>query len=45
LQVIFKEPLTLLAYLVMLFVISYKLFDLDFVLPLSAFLISRIVKV
>jgi subfamily B ATP-binding cassette protein MsbA len=45
LQVIFKEPLTLLAYLVMLFVISYKLTLISIlVLPLSAFLISRIVK-
>jgi len=45
LQVLFKEPLTLLAYLVMLFVISYKLTLISMlVLPLSALIISRIVK-
>ncbi|MEX2593453.1 MAG: ABC transporter ATP-binding protein [Anditalea sp.] len=45
LQVIFKEPLQLVAYLVILFAISYKLtlFAL-LVLPFSAFFISRIVK-
>jgi len=45
LQVVFKEPLTLLAYIVMLFMISAKLtlFAVA-VIPVSAFLISRIVK-
>lgn len=45
LQVVFKEPLQLIAYLVILFAISYKLtlFAL-LVLPFSAFLISKIVK-
>src|SRR5690554_2376715 len=45
LQVVFKEPLQLIAYLVVLFAISYKLtlFAL-LVLPFSAFLISKIVK-
>ena len=45
LQVVFKEPLQLIAYLVILFAISYKLtlFAL-LVLPFSAFFISRIVK-
>ena len=45
LQVVFKEPLQLLAYLVILFAISYKLtlFAL-LVLPVSAFVISKIVK-
>jgi subfamily B ATP-binding cassette protein MsbA len=45
LQVIFKEPLQLMAYLVILFAISYKLtlFAL-LVLPFSAFFISKIVK-
>jgi subfamily B ATP-binding cassette protein MsbA len=45
LQVIFKEPLTLIAYLIMLFIISYKLTLLSMlVIPVSAFIISKIVK-
>ncbi|MBP3943770.1 ABC transporter ATP-binding protein [Sphingobacteriaceae bacterium WQ 2009] len=45
LQVVFKEPLQLIAYLVMLFVISAKLtFFAMLVIPVSAFFISRIVK-
>lgn len=45
LQVVFKEPLQLLAYVFMLFVISYKLtLFAVLVLPVSAFVISRIVK-
>ncbi|PZR25075.1 MAG: antibiotic ABC transporter ATP-binding protein [Citrobacter freundii] len=45
LQVIFKEPITLIAYLVMLFVISYKLTLFSMlVIPVAAFVISRIVK-
>lgn len=45
LQVIFKEPLQLIAYIFMLFAISYKLtvFSL-LVIPVSAFLIAKIVK-
>src|SRR5690606_65774 len=45
LQVVFKEPLTLLFYIVTLFLISSELtlFAVA-VIPLSAFLISRIVK-
>lgn len=45
LQVVFKEPLQLIAYLVILFAISYKLtlFAL-LVLPFSGFFISKIVK-
>jgi subfamily B ATP-binding cassette protein MsbA len=45
LQVIFKEPLQLLAYIFMLFAISYKLtvFSL-LVIPISAFFIAKIVK-
>lgn len=45
LQVVFKEPLQLIAYLVMLFMISVKLtlFSL-LVIPVSAFFISKIVK-
>ncbi|MHC8949385.1 ABC transporter ATP-binding protein [Sphingobacterium hungaricum] len=45
LQVVFKEPLQLIAYVIMLFVISAKLtlFSL-LVIPVSAFFISRIVK-
>lgn len=45
LQVAFKEPLQLIAYLVALFLISPKLtlFSMA-VIPLSAFLIARIVK-
>jgi subfamily B ATP-binding cassette protein MsbA len=45
LRVIFKEPLTLIAYLVMLFIISYKLTLVSMlIIPVSAFIISRIVK-
>lgn len=45
LQVAFKEPVTLIAYIIMLFNISAKLtlFTL-FVIPISAFIISKIVK-
>ncbi len=45
LQVIFKEPIQLIAYMVMLFLISVKLtlFSL-LIIPVSAFVISRIVK-
>src|SRR5690606_24292116 len=45
LQVVFKEPLQLLAYVVVLFSLSAKLtlFSL-LVIPVSAFVISRIVK-
>lgn len=45
LQVIFKEPVTLLFYLVMLFIISYKLTLASMlVIPVAAFIISKIVK-
>ncbi|MFT3705736.1 MAG: ABC transporter ATP-binding protein [Agriterribacter sp.] len=45
LQVVFKEPLTLIVYLVMLFVISYKLTLVStLIIPVSAFIISKIVK-
>jgi ATP-binding cassette, subfamily B, bacterial MsbA len=45
LQVIFKEPLTLIAYLVWLFKISASLTLYSLlVIPLSAFIISRIVN-
>lgn len=45
LQVVFKEPLQLIAYVVMLFAISYKLtLFAILVIPVSAFFISRIVK-
>lgn len=45
LQVVFKEPLQLIAYIVMLFAISYKLTIFSIlVIPVSAFFISRIVK-
>ncbi|AIM37473.1 antibiotic ABC transporter ATP-binding protein [Sphingobacterium sp. ML3W] len=45
LQVAFKEPLQLVAYLVMLFIISAKLtFFAMLVIPISAFFISKIVK-
>lgn len=45
LQVAFKEPLQLIAYLVMLFVISAKLtLFAMLVIPVSAFFISKIVK-
>jgi subfamily B ATP-binding cassette protein MsbA len=45
LQVIFKEPLTLIFYILMLLAISVKLtlFSL-MVIPISAFIISKIVK-
>lgn len=45
LQVVFKEPLTLIAYILMLLSISVKLtmFSL-LVIPISAFIISKIVK-
>ncbi|GAB3651351.1 ABC transporter ATP-binding protein [Echinicola sediminis] len=45
LQVIFKEPLQLIAYVFMLFAISYKLtiFSL-LIIPVSAFFIAQIVK-
>ncbi|MEC3879927.1 ABC transporter ATP-binding protein [Parapedobacter sp. 10938] len=45
LQVVFKEPLTLAFYIVTLFLISAKLtLFAVLVIPLSAFIISRIVK-
>ncbi len=45
LQVVFKEPLTLIFYMVLLFSISAKLtFYSLLVVPVSAFIISRIVK-
>ncbi|TAH04272.1 MAG: ABC transporter ATP-binding protein [Sphingobacteriales bacterium] len=45
LQVVFKEPLQLIAYIVILFYISVKLTLFSIlVIPLSAFVISRIVK-
>src|SRR5699024_10398612 len=45
LQVAFKEPLQLIAYIVMLFIISYKLTIFSvLVIPVSAYAISRIVK-
>jgi len=45
LQVIFKEPLQLLAFLFTLFSISFKLTLFSMlVIPISAFIISRIVK-
>ncbi|WP_257668194.1 ABC transporter ATP-binding protein [Parapedobacter tibetensis] len=45
LQVVFKEPLQLIAYIVFLFAISVKLtLFAILVIPLSAFIISRIVK-
>jgi subfamily B ATP-binding cassette protein MsbA len=45
LQVIFKEPLTLIFYLVMLFIISYKITLVSMlVIPISAFIISKIVR-
>jgi subfamily B ATP-binding cassette protein MsbA len=45
LQVVFKEPLTLITYLAMLFIISYKLTLVTIlVIPLSALIIARIVK-
>lgn len=45
LQVVFKEPLTLVFYIVTLFLISMKLtLFAVLVIPVSAFIISRIVK-
>ncbi|CAL1517667.1 ABC transporter ATP-binding protein [Chitinophaga sp. MM2321] len=45
LQVIFKEPVTLIAYLVLLFIISYKLTLASMlVIPLAGLIIARIVK-
>jgi subfamily B ATP-binding cassette protein MsbA len=45
LQVVFKEPLQLVAYIFMLFSISFKLTIFSvMVIPISAFLISKIVK-
>ena len=45
LQVIFKEPLTLITYLLMLFIISYKLTLVSMlIIPVSAFIISKIVR-
>lgn len=45
LQVVFKEPLQLIAFLLMLFFISVKLtLFAMLVIPVSAFVISRIVK-
>lgn len=45
LQVIFKEPLQLIAFMVMLFIFSYKLTLMSLlVVPVSAFIISKIVK-
>ncbi|REG94297.1 ABC transporter ATP-binding protein [Algoriphagus antarcticus] len=45
LQVLFKEPFQLIAYLFILFAISYKLtLFAILVIPVSAFVISRIVK-
>jgi subfamily B ATP-binding cassette protein MsbA len=45
LQVVFKEPLQLIAYMVTLFNISPKLtFYSLLIIPISAFIISRIVK-
>jgi ATP-binding cassette, subfamily B, bacterial MsbA len=45
LQVFFKEPLTLIAYLVMLFIISYKLTLVSMlIIPFSGFVIARLVK-
>jgi subfamily B ATP-binding cassette protein MsbA len=45
LQVVFKEPLTIIAYIVALFLISAKMtFFSIMVIPLSAFIISKIVK-
>ncbi|GGG98542.1 ABC transporter ATP-binding protein [Parapedobacter pyrenivorans] len=45
LQVVFKEPLTLLVYVIVLFLLSTKLtLFAILVIPVSAFIISRIVK-
>ncbi|MDB5005969.1 MAG: putative multidrug export ATP-binding/permease protein [Mucilaginibacter sp.] len=45
LQVVFKEPLQLIAYMVTLFIMSTRLtFYSLMIIPISAFIISRIVK-
>ena len=45
LQVIFKEPIQLIAFLIMLFLISVKLTLISLlVIPVAGFIISRIVK-
>ncbi len=45
LQVVFKEPLTLIAYLVTLFIISYKLTLVSMlIIPIAGLVIARIVK-
>jgi len=45
LQVVFKEPVTLIVYIILLFNISAKLtFFSLMVIPISAFIISKIVK-
>lgn len=45
LQVVFKEPLTMIAYMIALFSMSAELTFISLlVIPLSAFIISRIVK-
>jgi subfamily B ATP-binding cassette protein MsbA len=45
LQVLFKEPATLLSFLVMLFLISYKLTLISMlVIPVAGLIISRIVR-
>ncbi|KEO75292.1 ABC transporter ATP-binding protein [Anditalea andensis] len=45
LQVVFKEPLQLLAYIVMLFIISVELTIFSMlIIPISGFAIARIVK-
>ena len=45
LQVLFKEPLTLLFYLIMLLIISYKITLVAMlIIPIAAFVISRIVR-
>jgi subfamily B ATP-binding cassette protein MsbA len=45
LQVIFKEPVTMIAFLVILFIYSVKLTLCSFlIVPISAFIISKIVK-
>lgn len=45
LQVLFKEPITLICYLTLLFIISYKITLVAMlVIPLAGFIISRIVK-
>ncbi len=45
LQVVFKEPLTLIIYLITLFIISYKLTLVSIlVIPLAGWIISKIVR-